>query len=118
MHQSLVTLKIYADSSVVYVQDIRTCQGPRDELDDLNKKGRIKISDIKALLDKFQTLADEELDVNTKNTLLFEAKSFSDEHLATVAELSKATVRCMLSIDSKTRKELLTSNDGDLASHR
>lgn len=102
----------------MYVQDIRTCQGSREELDELSRKGRIKINSIQTCIDKFKQLAELETNLSLKNTLQFEVKSFADEHLTTIAEFKRATVSCMLSLDVKARQELLTTNDESLLNHR
>jgi protein transport protein SEC20 len=61
--------------TVVCFQDIYTCQGPLEVLNELNREGRIKIANLRKQIEQLEILAKEQVKGTERTKLLAEVES-------------------------------------------
>ncbi|PNF24603.1 Vesicle transport protein SEC20, partial [Cryptotermes secundus] len=88
-------------------QDINTCPGPLEVLNELNREGRSKIGTLRSKINQLEILAKEEVKETERTKLLKEVESHRDQLASTVGAFRKANIMCMLAIQKSNKEELL-----------
>ncbi|XP_023716450.1 vesicle transport protein SEC20 isoform X2 [Cryptotermes secundus] len=89
------------------IQDINTCPGPLEVLNELNREGRSKIGTLRSKINQLEILAKEEVKETERTKLLKEVESHRDQLASTVGAFRKANIMCMLAIQKSNKEELL-----------
>ncbi|GLG97968.1 Vesicle transport protein SEC20 [Gryllus bimaculatus] len=88
------------------IQDIQTCAGPREVLNEMNSEGRGKIAALRKHIDRLEILAKEQDTENTKSQLLAEVENYRQQLTSTLSAFRKANVACILNIEKSNKQEL------------
>ncbi|GFG40873.1 hypothetical protein Cfor_08903 [Coptotermes formosanus] len=88
------------------IQDIYTCQGPLEVLNELNREGRIKIANLRKQIEQLEILAKEQVKGTERTKLLAEVESHRQQLTSTYGAFRKANITCMLTIEKVNNKEL------------
>ncbi|KAJ9594401.1 hypothetical protein L9F63_014191 [Diploptera punctata] len=101
------------------IQDISTCPGPLEVLNELNSEGRSKISALRKHIEELENLAKEHEREPERILLLKEVESHRNQLSSTLKAFRKANVSCMFYIDKSSRGELLNEeNEKNALRHR
>ncbi|KAK7868203.1 hypothetical protein R5R35_000609 [Gryllus longicercus] len=92
------------------IQDIQTCAGPREVLNEMNSEGRGKIAALRKHIDRLEILAKEQDTENTKSQLLAEVENYRQQLTSTLSAFRKANVACILNIEKSNKQELFDIN--------
>lgn len=89
------------------IQDINTCPGPLEVLNELNREGRSKIGTLRSQINQLEIFAKEEVKETERTKLLKEVESHRQQLASTVGAFRKANIMCMFAIQKSNKEELL-----------
>lgn len=89
------------------IQDIYNCEGPLEKLNELNSIGRNKLTQLRELIDKLESLGKESFD----SDVIADAKNHMEQYYNTFSMFRKANVLCMLAIEKANKDELFKASD-------
>lgn len=89
------------------IQDIYTCPGPLEVLNELNREGRSKIGILRKQIDQLESLAKEQEKESERMKFVKEVESHRQQLTSTLGAFRKANITCMLTIEKSNKDELL-----------
>lgn len=89
------------------IQDICTCQGPLEVLNELNREGRINIANLRKQIEQLEILAKEQVKGTERTKLFAEVESHRQQLTSTFGTFRKANVTCMFTIQKMDNLALL-----------
>lgn len=90
------------------IQDIQQCNGPLEDLDELNAEGRAKIAALKFSIEHLASIAETETDQKKKVELLSAVESYKEQLTTSLAAFRKANVVSACVIDKLARENLFS----------
>lgn len=90
------------------IKDIQQCNGPLEDLDELNAEGRAKIAALKFSIEHLASIAETETDQKKKVELLSAVESYKEQLTTSLAAFRKANVVSACVIDKLARENLFS----------